>query len=431
MNEPVFLTGLPKGLLYVRLMLHVFGHYLLEVGRGRISPGRFIKLLWRLILLLKPVVRNKVVRIGDLYKLQLYLPAYPSPAFWESLEKFLRPEPGPVTVVFSMTKACGYRCPHCYQRHDPGPGDDLDLDLLKKTARQMQEVGVTMFDIEGGEPLLRLDRLLDLLSAFDGRREIWINTTGHTLTPEKARRLKEAGVFGVMISVHTPDEAGYDAFTGFPGSFAIAREAARMFREAGITVALNSCPSNELVDQGGLDRIMALAQDWRCSFVQIIHGKSAGAWLGKDAEMIKAREKIDRLVRFHLEHNGPGPFANSTAASVQVFEEQPTHFGCTAGGVDRFYLGATGEVQPCEFLNVSFGNVRDEEFATIFARMRSFFRRPGTRWLCATEAASIHRTLREHGLTTTPLPRAHTEALVPTWDRGKVTPLYRRLGMYP
>lgn len=431
MNEPSFLTGLPKGLFYVRLMLHVGLHYLLEALQGRLRPDRCLRLLWRLILLLKPVVRNKVVKIGHLYKLQLYLPAYPSPAFWETLEKLRRPDPGPATVVFSMTKACGYRCPHCYQRHDPGPGDDLDIEVLKKTARQMQEIGVTMFDIEGGEPLLRFDRLLELLTAFDDRREIWINTTGHTLTPEKARRLKEAGVFGVMISLHTPDEVGYDAFTGFPGSFAIARDAARIFREAGLAVALNTCPSNDLVEQGGLERIMALAQEWRCSFVQIIHGKSAGAWLGKGDELIKAREKIQRLVRFHREHNGPGPFAHATAASVQVYEEQPTHFGCTAGGIDRFYLGASGEVQPCEFLNVSFGNVRDEEFPTIFARMRSFFRRPGTRWLCATEAASIQRALREHGLTTTPLPRALTEALVPTWDKGKPTPLYQRLGIYP
>lgn len=429
MNEPRFLTGTAKGLFYVRLMLHVFFRYLLALFRGGICPIRFARLIWRLILLLKPMVRNKVVQTGKLYKLQLYLPAYPSPAFWESIDKFRRPDPGPLTVVFSMTKACGYRCPHCYQRNDTGA--DLEIGLLKKTAREMQDLGVTMFDIEGGEPLLRFDRLLDLLTAFDGRREIWVNTTGHLLTPDKARRLKEAGVYGVMISLHTPDEASYDRFTGLPGSFGIARDAARMFREAGITVALNSCPTAELVEQGGLDRIMAIAQEWRCAFVQIIHGKSAGAWLGREDEMIAAREKIDRLCRFHLEHNGPGPFANATSASVQVFEEQPTHFGCTAGGIDRFYLNANGEVQPCEFLNVSFGNVQQEEFKTIFARMRRHFPRPGTCWLCATEAPSIHRTLQENGLTTTPLPRHLTEKLVPTWKKGKPTPLYKRLGIYP
>jgi MoaA/NifB/PqqE/SkfB family radical SAM enzyme len=294
----------------------------------------------------------------------------------------------------------------------------------------MEDIGVTMFDIEGGEPLLKFDRLLDLLSAFDGKREIWVNTTGHLLTPEKARRLKKAGVFGVMISLHTPDPESYDRFTGLPGSFQIAADAARLFNEVGITVALNSCPTTELVENGGLDRIMQIAQEWRCSFVQVIHGKSAGAWLGKQDEMIKAREKIESLRRFHLLHNSPGTFAEATSASVQVYEESPHHFGCTAGGVDRFYLNANGEVQPCEFLNVSFGNIQQEDFKIIFARMRRFFRQPGTAWLCATEAASIHRTLQENGLTTTPVPWHLTEKLVPTWNKGKPTRLYDRMGLY-
>lgn len=428
MNPPEFLTGLPKGLFYIRLMLHVFCRYVLKVMKRELSPVAFILLVYRLILLLKVMVRNKVVKIGNRYKLELYIPAYPSAAFWETIGKFIRQDPGPATVVLSMTKACAYKCPHCYQRNDTGA--DLDIGLLKKITREMQEIGVTMFDIEGGEPLLKFDRLLDLLSAFDGKREIWVNTTGYLLTPEKARQMKNAGVFGVMISLHAPDPESYEQFTGIANSFQIARDAARMFNEAGITVVLNSCPTPELVENGGLDQILRIAQEWRCSFVQVIHGKSAGAWLGKQDEMIRAREKIDRLRQFHLLHNSPNQFADATSASVQVYEESPNHFGCTAGGVDRFYLNANGEVQPCEFLNVSFGNVRQEEFKTIFSRMREYFRQPGTAWLCATEAQSIHKTLQDNGLQTTPLPWHLTKKLISTWKKGKPTRLYDRMGLY-
>ena len=174
MKTPQFLTGNPKGLFYVTMMIHVFCRYALQVISGKLSLIAFCRLIYRLLLLLKVMVRNKVVKIGSLYKLELYLPAYPSPAFWETINKFLRSDPGPATVVFSMTKACGYKCPHCYQRNDTGK--DIDAELLKKVARDMQEIGVTMFDIEGGEPLLKFDRLLDLLSAFDGNREIWVNS---------------------------------------------------------------------------------------------------------------------------------------------------------------------------------------------------------------------------------------------------------------
>jgi MoaA/NifB/PqqE/SkfB family radical SAM enzyme len=428
MNSPVFLTGWPKWRFYLRLMIHIFLRYAGEVFQGKIALWAFFRLIFRLLLLLRVLLENKVVQIGTRYKLQLYLPAYPSAAFWESINKFVRPDPGPLTVVFSMTRACGYKCPHCYQRNDSGA--DLEMPALKNVAREMQEIGVTMFDIEGGEPLLKFDRLLDLLTAFDDKREIWLNTTGHLLTPERARQLKEAGVFGVMMSLHAPTAAEHDGFTGFPGSFDIVRTAADLFGTVGITVVLNCCPSPELTAGDGIERIMQTARDWHCSFVQIIHGKSAGAWLGKDDEMIRARNMILRLQATHRAFNSPGRYEDYPSASVQVFEEAEEHLGCTAGGIDRFYLNADGEVQPCEFLNVSFGNIREESFRAIFARMRRYFRTPGTRWLCSEEAPSIYHTLRANGLQTTPLPWRLTKKLVPTWKRGKPTPLYRRMGLY-
>lgn len=425
---PVFLTGPAKWMLYLRLVVHVACRYFGQWLSGRLTLRSTLTVLWRSTLLLRVMMRNKVVRIGDTYKFQLYLPAYPTPAFWESVEKFARPDPGPLTVVFSMTKACGYKCPHCYQRNDTGR--DLDIEPLKGLARDMQDIGVTMFDIEGGEPLLKYDRLLQLLKAFDEKRELWVNTTGYSLTAERAREMKAAGVYGVMISLHTPDPKDYEKFTGVPDSFKIAREAARLFNEAGITVALNSCPTPELVDGGGVEKIMEIARDWKCSFVQVIHGKSAGAWLGKQDEMINAQEKIRMLEKLHVQFNSANAYADWPAASVQVYEESPEHFGCTAGGIDRFYLNANGEVQPCEFLNVSFGNVNEEPFKEIYGRMRAAFRKPGINWLCATEAHSINETLKANNLTTTPLPWKYTRDLVPKWDIGTHTKLYERMDLY-
>ena len=54
------------------------------------------------------------------------------------------------------------------------------------------------------------------------------------------------------------------------------------------------------------------------------------------------------------------------AIYAQSIEEDENHFGCTAGGIDRFYINAKGDVQPCEFLNISFGNVQDENFEDIY-----------------------------------------------------------------
>lgn len=428
MKRPKFLTGPAKAFFYLRLILHVFFHYLKRTICGRIYPTAFVRLLIRLILFLNAVRHNKVVIIDGKYKIHLYLPAYPTPAFWESIEKFIRPDPGPLTVVFSFTKACGYKCPHCYQRNDTGT--DMNVDMLRKIARQMQDIGVTMFDIEGGEPLLKFDQLLHLLHSFDHKRETWINTTGHTLTPEKVHKLKKAGLAGVMISLHSHDESEYAKFTGVPESFSIARDAAKLFSEAGIMVAINCCPSDDMITNGGVEKVLEIAKNWHCAFVQVIHGKSAGAWLGKEDEMVKTSVSIGKLRQIHLNYNGLGKYSEYPSPAVQVFEEDEKRFGCTAGGVDRFYINANGEVQPCEFLNVSFGNVQNEDFKVIFKRMREYFREPGTRWLCSFESHTIFETMKRKGIATTPLPWEYTAELIKKWNRGRKTPMYRKMGIY-
>ncbi len=104
--------------------------------------------------------------------------------------------------------------------------------------------------------------------------------------------------------------------------------------------------------------------------------------------------------------------------------------GCTAGGIDRFYVNAHGEVQPCEFLNLSFGNVQEEPFETIFQRMRAAFPAPCSDWLCCTQATAIHTAFQAHGTSQTPLPYRVTQPLVEEWDRGTATRVYEDLGIY-
>ncbi|MFH1143402.1 MAG: radical SAM protein [Candidatus Eisenbacteria bacterium] len=425
-----FLIGWPKRLLHARVALHVALHFAGQVLRGEMSLAIYPRFLRRALLFLNAVRHNKVVRRGGLFKLQLYMPAYPSRAFFHALGKLHRPQPGPVSVVLSMTRACTYRCPHCYQKRDRGA--DLELPLLIRTAREMQELGVSFFNIEGGEPLLRPDRLMELMGAIDERGEIWINTTGAGLSPALADRVCRAGLAGVMVSIHSPDAAEHDAFTGVPGSFETACRALRTFGERGIFTAINCCASPELVlgEGHGLTRLFDLARDLACDFVQVIHGKAAGGWLGQSTEGGDPAATLARLRELHLAYNTRAALRAHPSIAAQVFDESEDLFGCTAGGVERFYVGADGEVQPCEFLNVSFGNVGQESFATIFARMRSYFKQPGTDWLCCTQAESIAAAIRARGLERTPVPWEVTRELIGLWGKGGETPLYKKLGIY-
>ena len=100
--------------------------------------------------------------------------------------------------------------------------------------------------------------------------------------------------------------------------------------------------------------------------------------------------------------------------------------GCCCGGIDRFYVGAAGDVQPCEFVNLSFGNLNEVPFETAFARMRKAFAVPCEEWTCCIHAKEI----AEHAGEKLPLPWKETEKIVSDWKRGTPTAVYRKMGIY-
>ncbi len=422
------ITGIKRVFFDIYLTMYVFFKYTGFLLWRKMSFKQYIRFFKRLILLQMRFRHNKVIRIGDVYKMHLYLPAFPSPAFFYALKRFmmLEGEPSPVSVLLSITKACTYNCPHCYQKIDTG--SELSTDKLIEVAKKMQNLGISFFNIEGGEPLLKLDKLLKVVGNLDERAEVWVNTNGYSLTEEKARKMKETGVFGVMISVHHWDRIKFDKFVGKEGAFDDAILALEVFKKAGIATAINCCPTKETIEQGGIEKIIKLAKDHGCSYVQLIHGKPAGGWLGRKDPL--KDEILKKMASSHTLFNKQFKYRNYPAISSQVFESLKENFGCTAGGIERFYINHHGEVQPCEFMNVSFGNIQDEDFLVIYKRMKSYFKKPGANWLCCTEADKIEKAIKAQEGNKIPLPKEETISIAEDWDLGEETPLYKKMGLY-
>lgn len=391
-------------------------------------PGRYLRFLKRAGRLLWTFRHNRIIRLAKGYKLQMYLPAYPSRAFFNALEnKLLRQPPAPTSIVFSMTRACAYDCPHCYQKKEIGP--DLPEPLLLKTLAGVRQAGVTYLNIEGGEPFLRPDRLAAVLKTLDDGCEVWVNSTGDRLTEETLKRLKALGLGGLMISIHSPDPAGHDQFTGVAGAFEAAVRAMKLCKDLGLGLAINSVLSEQELRGNGLDRLMELGRTMKADFIQLIHPKPCGGWLEKSDELQEDPGIQELAVKQHLYYNSWRSTGYPSLAS-QVFEERKEGVGCTAGGIDRFYINAAGEVLPCEFLQISFGNVAEESFETIFERMRQAFPIPRLKWLCGDQRQAIVDIMRKHDLQTTPLPWIYTRELIQSWAPGEPTPLYAKLGIY-
>lgn len=416
-------------LIFARIALHVAVRYIF-----RLRFPAYLCFLRRAMLLLMTFRHNRIVRIATGYKLQLYLPAYPSPAFFAALEnKLLRTPPSSTSVVFSMTRACANNCPHCYQKTETGR--DLDDAVYVRTFEALRDEGVTYFNIEGGEPFLRLERLTAILAAAatsNGGVEVWVNTSGKQVTESALAGLKPNGLTGVMVSLHSPREPEHDAFTGTPGSFAAACGALRLAGRLQLGTAINSVLSEEALKARDLDDLMNLAKSLGVGYVQLIHPKPCGGWLEKRDAMQTDQALLRYIEDEHLLYNSAAK-AGFPSLAAQVFEERKLGVGCTAGGIDRFYVTAGGEVQPCEFLQLSFGNVIEEDFSTIFKRMRAAYAVPKTGWLCCTHGTALAGFMRRNNIAATPVPWPLTGQFLAeqgACGAGEPTPLYAGLGIY-
>lgn len=416
MNNVTFIIGYRRAFFNLYIKLAVFLHFLREVVAGRLPLRGFFGFLDRLLYFLSKMKDNKYVTASGTTKINLYVPGFPSPAFYKACSKVstVGVKQPCISVLLSVTSGCRFRCEHCYQKHDLGK--DIPIEYLLDVVRQLDAMGVAFFNIEGGDPFLAYDRLKAVCGAVK-TGEIWVNSTGDGITSERLLELCGLGMKGIMFSLHAPNEDAVNRFMGRENAWRTMMSGIECCYASGVDVAVNSCLLRPAFYDGTFEKLMDLTRSLGVTIIQLIKPKPSGAWLGADLETFSAEDvaHVERLVHVY---NNERRYRDYPFIAAQIVDERADMFGCTAGGTDRFYINAKGDVQPCEFLNISFGNIREEAFTVIYNRMRKTFDIPGNRWLCETCAYDIHAIRVFSGLKTLPLSPALSAQIHTHWDRG-------------
>jgi MoaA/NifB/PqqE/SkfB family radical SAM enzyme len=427
MNIPIRnITGLSKLAFNLRLCLDRACYFGRDWIKGQSTFSQYIITLRRLLFFLIKMQHNKFTSIDGKIRLGLYIPGFPSRAFDQATRKFCTfgvKSPN-TTVLISLTSACTFRCEHCYQHLDKGA--DSPLGPILDAARELQESGTAFINVEGGDPFLVYERLRQFCEVIDDRSEIWVNSAGKGVTLERLLELKSLGLTAVMFSLHSHDPETMNRFMGRPDAWETMQNAVELCHQAGVAVAFNSCLTIEQFADGTFEAVMEQALKFGACLIQLIKPKAAGNWLHNHRTTFSPEVLANIVNKVSLYNNGR-KYRNYPSISAQIIEESPEVFGCTAGGSDRFYINAKGDVQPCEFLNISFGNLNQESFDKIFDRMRKAFDRPGETWLCEKYSAYISHTMEDKKIDSLPLSHAESRELYENWDRGPETEIYKKI----
>jgi len=299
----------------------------------------------------------------------LYNPPMPSPAAMRPFERKLRTMAEgivfPATSTLSVTPRCPCKCVHCSADRFVTPQRrELTTDELKRVIDQTLDLGVCTMIFTGGEPLARAD-LPELIAHTDtNRAHTMIFTSGVLLTRKNIEKLAEAGLGSMNVSIDADIPEVHDQLRCVPGAFRKAMEGARRAREAGILTGISTYGCHESVTSGALEHLLEIVRDEGFHEVTIFDCVPTGKFLSRP-DVIMGRKDIKRIRALADKYNAADhPMGITAQAKANAYDGG----GCF-GGFAQFYMTCYGDINPCDFNPVSFGNVREEPLETIWRRL--------------------------------------------------------------
>jgi MoaA/NifB/PqqE/SkfB family radical SAM enzyme len=315
---------------------------------------------------------HKCVQASGRYFWDLYAPGFPSAAFDRSIERELDAvDPlgtptGLQTAIVAITRRCSLACEHCFEGDALNHPDVLSTEDVLEIVRRVKQRGAAQMFFSGGEPLQRFGDLVTFTAAASPGTDVWVLTSGRGLTAGRARRLREAGLTGVAISLDHWDAAAHDRFRGTPGAFDGVRRAAADARAAGLVVALSLCPTRSFVTAANLDRYGDTARAIGAAFIQILEPRSVGRYADRDVALDPAQQ---RLLEAFCDRLNAGD-RTGALPGVRYLDWSRRSFGC--GGGDRYvYIDTGGEMHPCPFCRAPGVRALDHDIDTALSRLKA------------------------------------------------------------
>lgn len=323
------------------------------------------------------VIQNeRVVKHEGKYMINAFLPPLNSRAFQsicnsvpgEGAEFYKNHVLGvrlaPISTYIGITGKCMYHCWHCSASSMMEKEvSDLSTQEMIQIVQDVQKLGVGIIGFTGGEPLIRSD-LEAILEAIDDRSMTLLFTNGYGLTKERAKALKEAGLFGVAISLDSIKAEVHDKKRGYEGAYQIAIEAIRNAKEAGLYTMGQTVCTKQMLRTREIHEIARFLKVEGIHELRMVEPIPCGALLEKDQERLTREEKTE-LIGLHSLFNKDKRYPKT---AVFPYVESADQYGCGAG-VQHSYIDKEGNFRPCDFVYENYGNILKEPIDEIWQKM--------------------------------------------------------------
>lgn len=293
-------------------------------------------------------------------------------------------------VALEVTRSCNLACRHCRAEAHPEPFEgELSTHEIKKLIESFKEVGSPMIIFTGGEPMLRPDIYELVKHARDNGLVCAFSPNGTLIDAENAQKLKDAGVHRCSISIDGADAQTHDALRGVRGAFEDSMRGIGHLRDVGLPFQINTTVTRN--NLGSFKNIFELCQSIGACAWHIFLLVPTGRGKGLADQVISAKEYEDVLHWFYEFRKSTKMHLKATCAPhyYRIMREcahedgldvNPQNFGMDAltrgclGGIGFCFISHVGQVQPCGYLPLNCGNIREKTFPQIWRESEWFLK---------------------------------------------------------
>ena len=278
-------------------------------------------------------------------------------------------------VSWNTTNECNMYCEHCYRDAGVKKEEELSTIEAKNMIDEIAKSGFKIMIFSGGEPLLRAD-IIELVEHAKVKGLIPVfGTNGILISREVARALKDAGAAGMGISLDSLDKNKHDSFRHFSGAWDGAVQGMLNCEEVGLPFQIHTTVmdwnQHEITDI--TDYAIKIGAKAHHVFFLVPTGRAQNI----ENESLRANE-YEKLIRtIMLKQKETGFEIKPTCAPqfMRIAGEMGINLrfgrGCLAG-THYCIINPVGDVQPCAYLEIKAGNVRNVPFSEIWRESELF-----------------------------------------------------------
>lgn len=304
---------------------------------------------------------TKIYKVDGRYYYSIYSPGWPSKAYNNVIKRELLRHTNPNLsaekpsfIFLAITRKCPMRCEHCFEWDNLNQKESFTKEELQKTVQLYQQQDVLQIHFSGGEPMVRIKDLLEIIAYTSRKSECWVLTSGFNMTTQNARLLKQAGCRGIVVSIDHYIPELHNLFRGHAQSYELAVQAVAAAKQEGLVTALSVCATKQFIAQGHLLPYLDFAHQLGVQFVQVLEPVQVGHY--ENANVLLEETHLQQLQEVFKKVNHDAAYRNYPTLMYHGFHQR--RIGCFSGS-RSVYIDSAGDVHACPFCHTSSFNIID------------------------------------------------------------------------